>query len=255
MTLVQNSSIPLYQQLKDAITADIRNEKFPKGSRMLSELELEKKYSVSRITVRRAMKELCEEGLLVKKQGKGTFVMGGEINAELGKVYGFHDYMEAHGKKVESVVLERGVVKLRKDLAKEMQLSIADDVYYIRRVMSTDSVPVMIDSSYIPLSRLPLFDRKFDDSDSVFRILRDEYNVKFGKYYKVLKVLKAGREMAQLLDCSPGEPLFDLYKISYDVNEVPMHLSISYVRGEGTSYIISGYDSDHLSRSGIKWGF
>lgn len=255
MALEQNSSVPLYKQLKDTLASDIRNAKYPRGSRMLSEQELEEKYNVSRITVRRAMSELCEEGLLIKKQGKGTFVTGNEISADMGKLLGFHDYMESHGKKVDSKVLEKSIIRIKPAIAREMMIEEDDDVFYMKRLMCTDGIPMMIDNCYIPLKRLPGFDEKFKDDDSIFRIMRSEYGIKFGKYYKVLKVKKANKDMAVLLDCPAGEPVFDLYKISYDNNGIPMHLSISYIKGENTSYKITGYDNDKVSHSGINWAF
>lgn len=72
--LDQNASTPLYEQLKNAIRKEIDEKKYSSGDRMPSEAELEKLYNVSRITVRRAIKELCDEEVLVRRQGKGTFV-------------------------------------------------------------------------------------------------------------------------------------------------------------------------------------
>ena len=67
--LDQNALVPLYEQLKDAIKEDIKAKIYCPGDRMPSEVELEEKYQVSRITVRRAVKELCEEEILVRLTG------------------------------------------------------------------------------------------------------------------------------------------------------------------------------------------
>ena len=98
MKLDQNSSIPLYEQLKNDIKRDIKEGVFPAGSRMPSEDELGEKYSVSRITVRRAVKELCDEDYLIKKQGKGTFVLD-NASIPVTVSQGFHDVWEKKGKK------------------------------------------------------------------------------------------------------------------------------------------------------------
>ena len=71
MILEQNSSMPLYEQLKNAIKENIQSGKYPAGFKIPNEEELCIQYSVSRITVRRSVKDLCDEGYLVKKQGKG----------------------------------------------------------------------------------------------------------------------------------------------------------------------------------------
>lgn len=72
--LAFSSANPLYQQLMDDIKLDISNQKYRHGDKIPSETELAEIYNVSRITVRRAVSELCDEGYLAKHQGKGTFV-------------------------------------------------------------------------------------------------------------------------------------------------------------------------------------
>ena len=81
--LNQNALTPLYEQLKNAIKDDIHAHIYRPGDRMPSEAELEEKYQVSRITVRRAVKELCEEEILVRKQGKGTFVLSTGVQSRI----------------------------------------------------------------------------------------------------------------------------------------------------------------------------
>ena len=81
--LNQNALTPLYEQLKNAIKDDIHAQIYRPGDRMPSEAELEEKYQVSRITVRRAVKELCEEEILVRKQGKGTFVLSTGVQSRI----------------------------------------------------------------------------------------------------------------------------------------------------------------------------
>lgn len=253
--LEQNSSVPLYEQLKEQITRDIRAGLYEKGARMPSELEIENSYRVSRITVRRAVSELCDEGLLIKKQGKGTFVVGNGISADMGRLTGFHDYMEEQGRKVDTKILERSIIKLKPSLAKEMEISDDDDVFFIKRLMFTDGIPIMIDSCYIPMNRFSGIVEKFHDNDSIFRILKNEYGVKMGKYQKVLKVRKANKEISSYLNCPLGDPLFDLFKLTYDSAGIPVHLSISLIKGEETSYTITGFDGDRMTHNGISWSF
>ena len=99
--LDQNAAMPLYEQLKLAIKKGIKSGEYPPGSRMPSEAEMEKLYDVSRITVRRAVKELCEEEILARKQGRGTFVLnsaGVSYNRLDRNVGGFHDSLARDGK-------------------------------------------------------------------------------------------------------------------------------------------------------------
>lgn len=89
--LDQNASTPLYEQLKNAIRKEIDEKKYSSGDRMPSEAELEKLYNVSRITVRRAIKELCDEEVLVRRQGKGTLSLARRTGP--GWIVGLKDFM------------------------------------------------------------------------------------------------------------------------------------------------------------------
>ena len=95
--LQSESSSPLYHQLMQRLAEDIERGKYPVGSRIPPEHELEALYKVSRVTVRRALSELTAEGLLEKKQGKGTFVSTPRISQDLKSIHSFHDACKLNG--------------------------------------------------------------------------------------------------------------------------------------------------------------
>lgn len=254
--LDQNISTPLYEQLKQAVKEDIRRLVYRPGDRMPSEAELETKYQVSRITVRRAVKELCEEGILVRKQGKGTFVLDNSNYRRLDQEgsHGFHDFLEKNGKKVTVDILEKSVIHVKPSYARDLQINPQDDVVYLKRVMYADETPVMIDTSYLPAKRFPGIYDKLEGNLALFRLLKQEYGVIQEKYYKVLKVQKANKEMSRLLGCRVGDPMFDLFKITYDVAGNPQIISVSILKGENTYYAISSFDDkDEVNQSGLCW--
>lgn len=251
-----NSSIPLYEQLKTAIKEGIQAKVYRPGERMPSELELEAMYKVSRITVRRAVKELCDEGILVRRQGKGTFVLDTadyrRLDREAGM--GVHDFMALSGRTARAEILEKTIIKPTPGYAKDLHIDPMDDVIYLKRLMFVDEVPMMIDTSYLPLKRFPgMYDKLVGDV-ALFRVIQQDYGVKLERYYKVLKVQKANKEMSRHLNCKIGDPMFDLFKITYDGNQVPQNISISIMRGENTYYVLSSTgDDDEINQSGLSW--
>lgn len=251
--LNQNASTPLYEQLKNAIKDDISAQLYKPGDRMPSEAELEEKYRVSRITVRRAVKELCEEEILVRRQGKGTFVLDGGLQTRIDRISGFHDSMEKQGRKAHTEVLEKSVIHVKPSYARDLEIEEDDDVLYLKRLMFADDIPMMVDTCYIPLKRFPGLEEKLDGDVSVFHILQRDYHARLCRFYKVLKVRKATKEIARQLKCSGGDPMFDLFKITYDDDGVPQHISISILKGENTSYVISSSDNDQMTHGGISW--
>ncbi len=251
-----NSSIPLYEQLKTAIKEGIEAKVYRPGERLPSELELEAQYKVSRITVRRAVKELCDEGILVRRQGKGTFVLDRTDYRRIdrGAGMGVHDYMAMAGKKARAEILEKSIIKPKPAYARDLHIDPMDDVIYLKRLMFVDDTPMMIDTSYLPVNRFPgLYDKLVGDV-ALFHMIQQEYGVKLERYYKVLKVQKANREMSRCLNCKVGDPMFDLFKITYDGNLVPQNISISIMKGENTYYVLSSNtDEDEVNQSGLSW--
>ncbi|MDR2023338.1 MAG: UTRA domain-containing protein [Hungatella sp.] len=251
--LDQNALVPLYEQLKDAIKDDIKAKIYCLGERIPSEAALEEKYRVSRITVRRAVKELCEEEILVRKQGKGTFVLNMGLKNWSDRLCGFHDSIERQGRKASTKILEKSIIHVNASYAEDLKIGTDDDVVYLKRIMYADDIPMMVNMCYLPLKRFPgIVDRMTGDF-SVFRIMENDYCVNLKGYHKVLKVRRATKEFSRYLQCHTGEPLFDLFKITYNTEEVPQHIAISVIKSHNTSYVLSSDEDDRMTHVGISW--
>lgn len=248
-----NSSVPLYEQLMNAIRADIDRGIFKSGSKMPSEAELEEQYKVSRITVRRAIKELCDEDVLVKKQGKGTFVLQNITPIPFSCNLGFHDVFESKGMAVSSKIVEKRILKVKKGLAEDLKIKTDDDVLLVKRVLYVASCPKMVDVVYLPVKLYPGIYEKVEGDFSLFRLLKSVYGVESFQQYKVMKVKGADNELAELLNVKENTPLFDMYKVSYMSDGSPIHISISYISGDAASYVISGEENNRQFYSGFNW--
>ena len=158
--LDQNSAVPLYEQLKGAISADIISGVYKPGTRLPSEAELEAEYGVSRITVRRAVKELVAEGFIVKKQGKGTFVRS------------VRSLSVCH--ETEVVILEKRIAHACPDFTGP-GIDADDDVIYLRYLLRSGSSTRMISSVYLPLKLYPELSLESYSDSVLLGILQKEY--------------------------------------------------------------------------------
>lgn len=251
--LNQNSSRPLYEQLKNIIKEDIDAGVYKIGDKLPSEMALEEKHNVSRITVRRAVKELCDEQILIRKQGKGTFILSQTRQNHIGQMSGFHESMQKLNKKVNTQVLEKSIVKVNSSYAKYLQIEQGDEVVFLKRLMQADGKPSLIDICYIPLKRFPDIFEKLEGNFSLFSILKNDYKVKLESFYKILSVITANKDMAEILNCHDGEALFNMFKITYDENKIPLYISVSIVRTKNTSYVISSEGQEHMSQGELTW--
>ena len=243
--LEQNAMKPLYEQLLEAIREDIRKQVYKPGDRLPTETELEEIYGVSRITVRRAVKELCDQKILMKKQGKGTFVLNRGFQSHLEGIGGFHESIGGE-RQTETKLLKLSEQAAGAEMAGYLKISETDRVIVVKRVLSADQVPMMIDTCYIPSSRFPEMMDRLTGDFSIYRIFHEDYGISFATAEKVLKVRVATEEEGELLECKPGCPVFDIFKIVYDEHKVPVHVSVDITNGENTSYIISTDNTNHL---------
>jgi GntR family transcriptional regulator len=223
---------PLYRQLKKAIQAAILNDTYRQGEKIPTEPELSEQYSVSRITVRKAVEELVKEGYLVKQQGKGTFVSLPKIDRKIEHVMGFTAACQANGFSSHSEVTKTEVIKGDADLRKALQLEKDEKVLYIQRKRFAGDNPLMLENNYYPHHRYSfLLDETLDGS--LYDLLREKYEIFPNQSGKTtLEIALADEEQAQLLETSIGKPLFYMNAVIYDQHGRPVHAGKQYIIGD-----------------------
>lgn len=230
--LAFSSANPLYQQLMDDIKLDISNQKYRHGDKIPSETELAEIYNVSRITVRRAVSELCDEGYLAKHQGKGTFVTPPKITRKIMQDTHVHSFtatcamsgMQPGGRTVGIRIVpshqeEQHFLKLPKD----------SSVIYLQRIRTADGDPVMLENTFLPS---PEFDSLLS-TDLTNRSLNETLRQKYSRSLVVrqttqVEVSRASPEHAQLLNITPGDPLFFITAYFLDERDNPIAIARHY---------------------------
>lgn len=227
--LQADSSSPLYHQLMQRITADIERGAYPTGSRIPPEHELEQLYQVSRVTVRRALAELTSEGLLERKQGKGTFVSMPKGNIQLKNLHSFHDSCKINKVKPSTDVIHIRETAASKSDAEELNLGSGSRVLETLRVRRADGVPVVLERNRFSMAYAYLQDQ--DLTGSLYSLLR-EYGVEPKLAVHDVSLHFATDEEGELLETETGTPLVCLHEVIYDQRGRPLHNSIQLIRGE-----------------------
>jgi GntR family transcriptional regulator, frlABCD operon transcriptional regulator len=239
MKLIQKGSKPLYLQLKDAIKKEIDEGIYPIGSQLPTESELCDLYGVSRITTRRAIEELVNEGLIQKQHGIGTFISDRKIARELVSVNGFSEFLSQLGKNPSSVILSKEVIEPSMREAEFLEIEEGELVLEVCRLHLIEDNPIHLESCYYPLSRFPDLEKHLEESSFIYRILKDKYNIEAASNKKILNTINPTVEQTQLLQCSADIPLFEVLKIAYDKDKKPIHFSKSLLPGNKISFTIT----------------
>lgn len=223
---------PLYIQLKKAIQSAIQNGTFKEGDQIPTETELSEMYSVSRITVRKAVAELVQEGYLVKRQGKGTFVNTPRVGRKIDHVISFSAACQDSGLPSQSIVTERKLLKADHETAELLRLHPGDQVLYIQRKRYAGDLPLMLENNYFDYSRFAFLMHEPLDG-SLYDLLRTKYQIDPSKPGEtILQLALADEQQAKLLEIPIGEALFYMKTVIYDQNDQPVHAGKQYIIGD-----------------------
>ncbi|WP_039075582.1 MULTISPECIES: transcriptional regulator FrlR [Bacillus] len=237
--LNNGSSTPLYIQLKQIITDDIKKGVYSPTAKLPTESELCSKYNVSRITVRKAILDLVEEGYLIRQQGKGTFVKSPKLKRELIAVNGYSEFMESAGKKPKHQVLSHAIISAAKPIAEKLQINPESPVVELKRILYNDDQPLTFEVTHYPLDLFPGIDAFIADGVSMHDILKQQYKVVPTHNTKLLNVVYAQQEESKYLDCDIGDALFEIDKTAFTLNDQPIYCSLFLMHTNRVTFTIN----------------
>ena len=148
--LEKGSQNPLYQQLMRRLKNDVTAGVYPAGGRIPSEQALCDLYGVSRVTVRKAMLDLVQEGLLVRRQGKGTFVADARLTRDLQHITSFTDACAGLGRQAASKLIDLRREAARPEDVERLQVPPDSDIILLCRLRLCDNEPVMMEYNRFP---------------------------------------------------------------------------------------------------------
>lgn len=225
--LAGDSATPLYQQVANDLHEAIVNDVYHVGARVPTETELSRLYDVSRVTIRKAIEMLVEEGLLAKRQGKGTFVQESHralmvLDDRRTALNGFSASCRQNGLEPGSTLLRREVVDVppaAREFFGENARLIAID-----RVCTADETPIMIDHCLFAREGHEFLETAELENASLFDLIRNAT----GQYphrdsAQMLSIQLADEQAAHTLSVPVGEPLFSLEGLYRDQDGNPLY--------------------------------
>ena len=229
MKLDVNAETPLYMQLKEAIKAAIKDGTYPDNEKIPTEIELSEYYDVSRITVRRAVEELCQENYLVKRQGKGTFVKSRKIQRKMEHLLGFADACKANGCIPSRLVIKRSVTELSDEDAKTMNVPAGSKAVLIERVDLADDIPMIYESNLFPYPKYEfLLEESLDGS--LYQLLKDSYHIQVkGSRNSYLELARA---RLPNIYASPMENLYSIYTLRFLTQTIILFIFAATISAE-----------------------
>jgi GntR family transcriptional regulator len=225
--LDESSSLPLYLQLQRALREAIENGVIGPDDALPPERDLAEMLSVSRITVRKAIEELVEEGLLTRKQGSGTFVSN-RVEKNFAKLTSFSEDMRARGREPRSVWLSRAEGTVTPEESLTLRSSPGTAVYRFSRIRYADDAPMALEYATVLRDCLPSLETV---ESSLYEALEEKGNRPVRALQRLRAVLLTA-EQAKLLKAQERDAGLLVARVGYLKDGRAVEFSQSYYRGD-----------------------
>ncbi|MEY3613113.1 MAG: HTH-type transcriptional regulator FrlR, partial [Pseudomonadota bacterium] len=231
---------PLYQQIKGLILQSLQASEWKPGESIPSEMELAARYRVSQGTVRKAIDELASGHLLVRKQGKGTFVA---THAEHQVQYRFLKLVPDQGDLNTEGPAQREIVDCKRlrasaEIARALSLRSGDPVLQVRRVLSFAKIPTILEDLWLPGTPFKglTAERLADYNGPMYALFETEFGVRMVRAEEKIRAVLPDKTQRELLQLPAHTPLLSVERIAYTYNNTPMELRRGFYRTDTHHY-------------------
>ncbi len=227
-----DSFAPAYMQLARILHGAIMQGTLKPGERIPSEGELADQYSLSRMTVRRAIGTLAERGLVRGEQGRGTFVVGPQVEGGIFLIPDFHEEMKAQGLDSTVKLLKVEVLSARVAVAEQLQIARTERVIYLERLLEAEGEPRVLDRKYIRFdSSQPLLEAELGYGADEELFAHNPELVTVRSELSLAATVLRPRE-AELLEGAEGAPAFCMEQLIFAANELRVAWGWLIYRGD-----------------------
>ncbi|MDY7544638.1 GntR family transcriptional regulator [Glaciimonas sp. GNP009] len=233
---LKTSPIPFYAQVRDALRQKILDGALKPHQKMASESQMIETFGVSRITIRRALHELENEGLIFGVSGKGTFVSKPKAFQNLTHLQSFGEAMQAHGYETFSKVISLKELRASDHVAEKLKVAKNAKVSEIKRVRYLNRDPVSIETSYFPEAIGRRLIKEDLTSKDIFLILENDYGIVLGDAELVVGAYLADDLQARLLGMESGFPMLHIERLTSAANGQPVSYEHLYHHGDSFKY-------------------
>jgi GntR family transcriptional regulator len=235
-----NDLVPIYQQIKEKIKNWITDGVYKPSQKIPSESELIKEFDVSRLTIRKAVELLAQEGYLISKRGKGSFVTSSpeKLKALTSKLYGSIEDLLYHSEKLKTKQAKIVIISPSPMIRQKLSLSPSEElIHEVTRVRFTEDTPVVVTKSYMQLKYGKFLDEgKLINFPLILGILENEARIFLRYFYQTIEATFADKLLAEQLGIASGSPMLRVERLMMAARRKRIIFSISWFRADIFKY-------------------
>jgi GntR family transcriptional regulator len=245
---------PLYSQIKSLILQSLQSGEWKPAEAIPSEMDLAVRYNVSQGTVRKAIDELALEKLLIRRQGKGTFVAthaAQQVQTRFLRLVpdnAGEDSSDTYAENGKNILVERTITacsrqRATSEIAKALKLKTGDSVVHIQRVLaykkgSSKAIPTILEDIWLaggPFKGLSL-ERLVESKAPMYAMFEAEFSVNLVRAEEKIRAVNPSLDEAALLQVNTSEPLLSVDRIAYTYNDIPIEVRRGLYRTDSRHY-------------------
>lgn len=229
---------PLYLQLVEAIKQKISSNTWKIGMMIPSENELSRELDVSVGTVKKALGLLVQEGVLFRRQGRGTFVATPDFSKSFSRFFRYGQTGDFSGDVPGSVVLDITVVKADLQVARILHLETDAEVLKIKRVRTLQQVPFSVEELYLPYERFKGINKSLIENKLLYPIYNKDFSTPIIWADEYIQPDIADQETAEALGIKEGAPVMCVERVAHTYEDIPVEWRRTIGRGDSFRYHI-----------------
>ena len=227
-----NSKLPLYHQLYEVLKDKIRSAAWKPGDMIPPESELTTLYGVSRVTVRKVLEMLVNEGHLLRERGRGSFVSHPKLEHGTTRIVSFTDDMKQRGLVPRTRILFSGLVPAPAPIAEKLKVPECEELARIDRLRLADEEPMCVEESFLVHRYIPgILEHDFTEN-SLREIKEKKYGIRWSRALQTIQAIACSAEIARLLGIKAGAPLLYFERVTFSQGEIPMEYLRVYYRAD-----------------------
>lgn len=229
--------LPMYRQIADAIRAKISSGDYKVGEALPTEAQLREEFSVSRVTVRQAIKLLVENYELESKQGSGTYVKESKVNYDIYQQSSFAEKWSHLDSVTRSEVLVFEVSSASLTMAENLDIAEGDKIFYVKRVRYVDDNPITVEETWLPISLFPDLSYQVMQG-SKYEFIENQKGMKIDRSEQEIIPVLPPLDVAELLGIDASQPIIEKRTRSHLVDDTIFEYSRNYFKSSDYKFTL-----------------
>ncbi|BBE31226.1 GntR family transcriptional regulator [Tepiditoga spiralis] len=225
--------LPLYIEISENLKNFILDGNIKIGEKIPGDFELMKQYQVSRDTIRKAIKVLVDDGYLIRRPGKGTFLCRRRKVDSIEKIISFSSELIARGYVPSTKLIKFKEINATPEISEMLKCNQNEDIYLIERIRYASKLPIAFETTYL-LKKIVGEIKKNELLDSMYEFLSREKNIEFIKMVQEIKPKMLDSKVAKMMKVDIM-PVIHLSRIIYTKNNMPFFALSFLLRGDNYS--------------------